>query len=402
MPELLGKTIASGNDGTVGNGSDGVADNGSDGAADNGSDGVADNGSLTANASANANFVFLNISSRELISFYRDPLMHLLSSRLKIDLRTGEFYEQSLVDEFPSDALLAYKIREVIFNHLRDNPSSNSLSPGQIKKDIRRYIFGSGQLLDSHCHDSFFEENFQRAHNFALSVIIIDGVSSTVADFATKLVPNYLDFSLPPNNCAQIFNLQDYWGNTFENNLILIRFGRRRFLDVIKTIIFHLATNSSQVLPSVNQPRNKTAQVATKKTVEVSRQATAQVDDGNGTYFIYEDTKAPLPGTVKVDFLHPLSQDRAQELLVQILEWYVAGIQKPLPFIPLDKSFDAMFRLLAKNKPVVKGSISFEVPDEEYITLCLGDKALSECDEIYDITLWFANLYNVLLTGIGI
>jgi exonuclease V gamma subunit len=314
----------------------------------------------------------IHTSFDELLSFYKNPLLYLLKTGLDIAPLDLSSPETESNDEFPEDGLLQWKIRKIVFDHFVSNSSSSVegrgvLSPEELKNQIHRYLFCSGRLSESHCHNLLFEKNYGKASTFASSPMPSSLDSVSVASLCSIGSPNYISLSIKIADIT--VHLSGICGLVAGNNLLSLRFGKRKFIDVIKTIIFHLA---------------------------------AQIEGlaSEGTFFVYEKEPKGNPGEVTVDVFRKIDSDIARKHLLVILDWYCKGLQKPLPFIPYDDLFKKALTSLKKGEPFEKGLVSFTEPTNESIALCLGTTALGTCDELYGITLWFASLYLDLKEGV--
>ena len=364
----------------------------------------------------------MDVDFYQLLTFLRNPSAYLLKSRLGIFNGQTLSPSANLEDEFADDALFRWKIRKVIYDYIVTSiqlasPLTVELLPSdfytpELRSRIKQYIFGQGLMSESFAHESVFSDVYTEAQDFASSLITIGEKSYPISHIAATGISSFIELELPVirhntdftstqtgysgsevGSCVDggddthvgsgddvnVVNLSGPGKLIFNDTLVFIRPGSKRFIDIIELLIQHMAASIT------GKARNGSVFIS-------------QIKDKNSK-----------SSKVNVERFAPMLLDAAENNLGIVLQWYYNGLLTPLPFFPSNKLFDKAVSFFSKmgtppdlvqfnEMKKTKGLLDEldKIDFDESVSLCFDQTKLSQAKEFHEITGFFVHLYCTL------
>ncbi len=243
----------------------------------------------------------LRINLADLVAFFRNPAKYFLTKRLMIRPSIEDVPEIAECEKFELNGLDKYKIAEKM---LRDNIATWRDDGREILRErLKRHYRASGALSPGSWGEQQFESLFLET-----------------AAFAEKLAPHVREKIEPltagisfANGVSMFVRLENIYSN--EKHLpgqMLFRYASLKDADMIRAAIFNLAANLEQIREIAEAPL--------------------------GTLLIGKD---------KFCFYAAESTETAAEKIQSLLDIFIRGLRKPLPFFPATSA--AYYRAVMKG-----------------------------------------------------
>lgn len=242
----------------------------------------------------------LRINLVDLVDFFRNPAKYFLTKRLLIRPSIGDIPEVSECEKFELDGLDKYKIAEKM---IRDNVSAWQEDGREIlREQLKRHYRASGELAPGAWGEQQFEALFLET-----------------AVFAETLLPHVrqkndpLTASISFDNGVSMFaRLEDIYSDENDSSSqILFRYANLKESDMIRAAIFNLAANLEPICRIAEAPLN--------------------------TLLIGKDKHCR----------YAAESSGAAEKLHSLLDIFICGMRKPLPFFPVSSA--AYYRSMIKD-----------------------------------------------------
>jgi exodeoxyribonuclease V gamma subunit len=230
----------------------------------------------------------LRINLADLVAFFRNPAKYFLTKRLGIRPSIEDIPEIAECEKLSLNNLDEYKIAEKI---IRDNIAQwQDSGLDCLKERLKRHYRASGELSPGSWGEQQFESLFIKIAGFAETLVphVREKVETPVADIHFE------------NGVSLFVRLEDiYHGESIARMQILFRYAKLKESDLIRAAVCHLVANLPQIQNITGGP-----------------QATR------------------LFGKDKNFFYAPVATEEATEKLQILLNIFISGLCKPLPFFP--------------------------------------------------------------------